>query len=129
MVQRVKNLTAVAQVAAVAWIQSLSRELPYTFGAAMKKEKEKRKKGIQNDILRNTVSNSEFNVFLLQEMGLSLQWLYSARGDFFRATSRLTSDYRNVETRDKFVMREINDRIMKVSTLRREGTQVFIFNW
>uniref|UniRef100_A0A8D1ARP7 Transferrin receptor protein 1 n=1 Tax=Sus scrofa TaxID=9823 RepID=A0A8D1ARP7_PIG len=65
----------------------------------------------------------------IREMGLSLQWLYSARGDFFRATSRLTSDYRNVETRDKFVMREINDRIMKVSTLRREGTQVFIFNW
>lgn len=47
-------------------------------------------------------------------MGLNLQWLYSARGDFFRATSRLTTDYKNAERTNRFVMREINDRIMKV---------------
>lgn len=50
----------------------------------------------------------------IKEMGLNLQWLYSARGDFFRATSRLTTDYKNVEKTNKFVMREINDRIMRV---------------
>ncbi|XP_039706765.1 transferrin receptor protein 1 isoform X2 [Pteropus medius] len=50
----------------------------------------------------------------IKEMGLSLQWLYSARGDFFRATSKLTTDYKNAERTDRFVMRGINDRIMKV---------------
>ncbi|XP_008836755.1 transferrin receptor protein 1 [Nannospalax galili] len=50
----------------------------------------------------------------IKEMGLSLQWLYSARGDFFRATSRLTTDFHNAEKTNRFVMREINDRIMKV---------------
>lgn len=50
----------------------------------------------------------------IKELGLSLQWLYSARGDFFRATSKLTTDYKNAERTDRFVMRGINDRIMKV---------------
>uniref|UniRef100_A0A8C9ULE8 Transferrin receptor protein 1 n=1 Tax=Spermophilus dauricus TaxID=99837 RepID=A0A8C9ULE8_SPEDA len=50
----------------------------------------------------------------IKEMGLSLQWLYSARGDYFRATSRLTTDFHNAEKTNRFVMREINDRIMKV---------------
>ncbi|XP_058411994.1 transferrin receptor protein 1 isoform X2 [Diceros bicornis minor] len=50
----------------------------------------------------------------IKELGLNLQWLYSARGDFFRATSRLTTDYKNAERANRFVMREINDRIMKV---------------
>ncbi|NP_001075382.1 transferrin receptor protein 1 isoform X1 [Equus caballus] len=50
----------------------------------------------------------------IKEMGLNLQWLYSARGDFFRATSRLTTDYKNAERANRVVMREINDRIMKV---------------
>ncbi|XP_076974127.1 transferrin receptor protein 1 [Tamandua tetradactyla] len=51
---------------------------------------------------------------VIKEMNLNLQWLYSARGDFFRATSKLTTDFRNAEKADKFIMREINDRIMKV---------------
>ncbi|XP_037693498.1 transferrin receptor protein 1 [Choloepus didactylus] len=50
----------------------------------------------------------------IKEMNLTLQWLYSARGDFFRAVSKLTTDFRNAEKADKFVMREINNRIMKV---------------
>lgn len=50
----------------------------------------------------------------IRDMGLSLQWLYSARGDYFRATSRLTTDFHNAEKTNRFVMREINDRIMKV---------------
>ena len=36
--QGVKDLTAVAQLAAVAWIQSLAWECPYATGAAKKKE-------------------------------------------------------------------------------------------
>lgn len=50
----------------------------------------------------------------IKEMGLNLQWLYSARGDFYRATSRLTNDFHNAEKTNRFVMREINDRIMKM---------------
>ncbi|KAM4888657.1 transferrin receptor protein 1 isoform 2-T3 [Thomomys bottae] len=50
----------------------------------------------------------------IKEMGLSLQWLYSARGDFFRATSKLTADFHNAEKTNRFIMREINNRIMKV---------------
>lgn len=58
----------------------------------------------------------EMNLFRadIRDMGLNMQWLYSARGDFFRATSRLTTDYKNAEKTDRSVMREINDRIMKV---------------
>nr|XP_045007844.1 transferrin receptor protein 1 [Jaculus jaculus]XP_045007845.1 transferrin receptor protein 1 [Jaculus jaculus] len=50
----------------------------------------------------------------IKAMGLSLQWLYSARGDYFRATSRLTTDFHNAEKTNRFIMKEINDRIMKV---------------
>lgn len=51
---------------------------------------------------------------VIKEMGLSLQWLYSARGDFFRATSRITTDYKTAEKTNKMVMRKLNDRVMKV---------------
>lgn len=62
-------------------------------------------------------------------MGLNLQWLYSARGDFFRATSRLTTDYKNAERTNRFVMREINDRIMKVSKcLKKEELKYVNFS-
>uniref|UniRef100_H0VQ12 Transferrin receptor protein 1 n=1 Tax=Cavia porcellus TaxID=10141 RepID=H0VQ12_CAVPO len=50
----------------------------------------------------------------VKEMGLSLQWLYSARGDFFRATSRLMTDFHNAERTNRFIMKELNDRIMKM---------------
>ncbi|XP_040859055.1 transferrin receptor protein 1 isoform X2 [Ochotona curzoniae] len=50
----------------------------------------------------------------IKELGLSFQWLYSARGDFFRATTRLTTDFKNAEKTNRFTIREINDRIMKV---------------
>ncbi|EHA97822.1 Transferrin receptor protein 1 [Heterocephalus glaber] len=69
------------------------------------------------------VYNSKMLLFLrelmqhttdIKEMGLSLQWLYSARGDFFRATSRLTTDFHSAERTNRFIMKELNDRIMKV---------------
>lgn len=85
---------------------------------------------MQNNTLRNITSNSDFHVFLFQDMGLNMQWLYSARGDFFRATSRLTTDYKNAEKTDRSVMREINDRIMKVSNpQKRRNSSLFMSNW
>nr|AIA77430.1 transferrin receptor 1 [Neotoma mexicana] len=66
-----------------------------------------------NKILAFVRDLSQFRADI-RAMGLSLQWLYSARGDFFRATSRLTNDFHNAEKTNRFVMREINDRIMKV---------------
>ncbi|XP_028915063.1 transferrin receptor protein 1 [Ornithorhynchus anatinus] len=50
----------------------------------------------------------------IKALGLSLQWLYSARGDFVRATTALTTDFQNAESENKFITRLINDRIMKV---------------
>ncbi|XP_004644608.1 transferrin receptor protein 1 [Octodon degus] len=50
----------------------------------------------------------------IKEIGLSLQWLYSARGDFFRAASRLMTDFHNADRTNRFIMKELNDRIMKV---------------
>ncbi|XP_067417182.1 transferrin receptor protein 1 [Emydura macquarii macquarii] len=50
----------------------------------------------------------------IKEMGLTLQWLYSARGDFSRATAALTRDSRNTDLSNKFLCRVMNDRIMKV---------------
>ena len=38
--------TAVVQVAAVAWVRSLARELPCAMGTAKKKNKKKGKKGL-----------------------------------------------------------------------------------
>ncbi|ELW50963.1 Transferrin receptor protein 1 [Tupaia chinensis] len=66
-----------------------------------------------NEILSFVRGLNQFRADI-KEMGLNLQWLYSARGDFFRATSRLTTDFHNTEITNRFVMREINDRIMKV---------------
>ncbi|XP_055480960.1 transferrin receptor protein 1 [Psammomys obesus] len=74
--------------------------------------------GLDYDMYNNKVLSfvKDLNQFKadIKEMGLSLQWLYSARGDYFRATSRLTTDFHNAEKANRFVMRAINDRIMKV---------------
>nr|XP_002716583.2 transferrin receptor protein 1 [Oryctolagus cuniculus] len=66
-----------------------------------------------NKILSFVRELNQYRAYI-KELGLNLQWLYSARGDFFRATSRLTTDFKNAEITNRFVMREINDRIMKV---------------
>uniref|UniRef100_A0A8C8RU41 Transferrin receptor protein 1 n=1 Tax=Pelusios castaneus TaxID=367368 RepID=A0A8C8RU41_9SAUR len=50
----------------------------------------------------------------IQEMGLTRQWLYSARGDFSRATDALTRDFRNTDLSNKLLCRMLNDRIMRV---------------
>ncbi|XP_067828167.1 LOW QUALITY PROTEIN: transferrin receptor protein 2-like [Heptranchias perlo] len=50
----------------------------------------------------------------LQSRGLTLQWLYSARGDFSRAAERLTSSIRTSNERDERLNRIYNDKIMRV---------------
>ncbi|KAM7160730.1 transferrin receptor protein 1 [Macrochelys suwanniensis] len=50
----------------------------------------------------------------IKGMNLTLQWLYSARGDFSRATAALTRDFRNTDLNNKLLCHMINDRIMKV---------------
>ncbi|XP_027700995.1 transferrin receptor protein 1 [Vombatus ursinus] len=50
----------------------------------------------------------------LKSLNLNYQWMFSARGDFSRATHDLTNDLYRSDTANKLVNREINDRIMKV---------------
>ncbi|XP_051841481.1 transferrin receptor protein 1 [Antechinus flavipes] len=50
----------------------------------------------------------------LKSLNLNFQWLFSARGDFSRATHDLTNDLYRTDTTNRLVNREINDRIMKV---------------
>ncbi|XP_066478611.1 transferrin receptor protein 1 [Tiliqua scincoides] len=50
----------------------------------------------------------------LKSIGLGLQWLFSARGDFTRATSALAYDIRNTDLTNQVACRALNDRIMKV---------------
>uniref|UniRef100_A0A8C3P8S6 Transferrin receptor protein 1 n=1 Tax=Chrysemys picta bellii TaxID=8478 RepID=A0A8C3P8S6_CHRPI len=50
----------------------------------------------------------------IKGMNLTLQWLYSARGDFSRATDALTRDFKNTDLNNRLLCHMINDRIMKV---------------
>ncbi|XP_068921116.1 transferrin receptor protein 1 [Petaurus breviceps papuanus] len=50
----------------------------------------------------------------LKSLNLNFQWMFSARGDFSRATHDLTNDLYRSDTANRLVNREINDRIMKV---------------
>lgn len=49
-----------------------------------------------------------------QALGLTLNWLFFARGDFQRATDALRRDIANSDRENKIVRRALNDRIMKV---------------
>ncbi|XP_019388081.1 PREDICTED: transferrin receptor protein 1-like [Crocodylus porosus] len=51
----------------------------------------------------------------VRRMGLTLQWMFSARGAFERAVDALKRDLRNSDLRNKLLCRASNDRIMKVS--------------
>lgn len=55
----------------------------------------------------------------LQALGLTLNWLYFARGDFQRAADALRRDIANSDRENRIVRRALNDRMMKVG----------IFNW
>ncbi|KAL7991143.1 hypothetical protein Chor_014573 [Crotalus horridus] len=48
------------------------------------------------------------------KLGLDIQWLFQARGDFTRATTALTQDVKNTDLDDRDASRLLNDRLMKV---------------
>ncbi|XP_015727308.1 transferrin receptor protein 1 [Coturnix japonica] len=50
----------------------------------------------------------------VQELGLTLDWLFFARGDFQRAADALRRDIENSDRENKVIRRALNDRIMKV---------------
>uniref|UniRef100_A0A6G1RIP1 Transferrin receptor protein 1 n=1 Tax=Hypotaenidia okinawae TaxID=2861861 RepID=A0A6G1RIP1_9GRUI len=47
-------------------------------------------------------------------LGLTLNWLFFARGDFQRATDALRRDIANSDRENRVIRRALNDRIMKV---------------
>ncbi|NWW64342.1 TFR1 protein, partial [Ifrita kowaldi] len=50
----------------------------------------------------------------VKELGLTLKWLFYARGDFQRAADALRRDIANSDRENKIVRRALNDRMMKV---------------
>lgn len=50
----------------------------------------------------------------IKSMGLTLQWLFSASGDFSRAAFGLTKDFEKADLKDQALCHALNDRIMKV---------------
>ncbi|XP_062438732.1 transferrin receptor protein 1 [Rhea pennata] len=50
----------------------------------------------------------------VKELGLTLDWLFFARGDFQRAVDGLRRDIANSDRENKVIRRALNDRIMKV---------------
>ncbi|NXC47739.1 TFR1 protein, partial [Penelope pileata] len=50
----------------------------------------------------------------VKELGLTLDWLFFARGDFQRAADALRRDIANSDKENKVIRRALNDRIMKV---------------
>ncbi|KAM9275155.1 transferrin receptor protein 1 isoform 2-T2 [Cariama cristata] len=50
----------------------------------------------------------------VKALGLTLNWLFFARGDFQRATDALRRDIANSDRENRIIRRALNDRIMKV---------------
>ncbi|XP_048397621.1 transferrin receptor protein 1-like isoform X2 [Stegostoma tigrinum] len=50
----------------------------------------------------------------LQERGLTMKWLFSARGDFYRAANTLRSQIESSDMNDVLLCRTYNNRIMRV---------------
>ncbi|XP_060690670.1 transferrin receptor protein 1-like [Hemiscyllium ocellatum] len=50
----------------------------------------------------------------LQERGLTMRWLFSARGDFYRAANTLRSQIESSDMNDVLLCRTYNNRIMRV---------------
>ncbi|NXD93148.1 TFR1 protein, partial [Chaetorhynchus papuensis] len=50
----------------------------------------------------------------MKELGLTLKWLFYARGDFQRAADALRRDIANSDRENRIVRRALNDRMMKV---------------
>ncbi|XP_019485418.1 PREDICTED: transferrin receptor protein 2 isoform X3 [Hipposideros armiger] len=64
-------------------------------------------------VLRHISSLNEFSGDL-KARGLTLQWVYSARGDYIRAAEKLRKEIYSSEESDERLMRMYNVRIMRV---------------
>ncbi|XP_045675425.1 transferrin receptor protein 2 isoform X1 [Phyllostomus hastatus] len=64
-------------------------------------------------VLRHIGSLNEFSGDL-KARGLTLQWVYSARGDYIRAAEKLRKEIYSSESSDERLMRMYNVRIMRV---------------
>ncbi|XP_058425105.1 transferrin receptor protein 2 isoform X2 [Diceros bicornis minor] len=93
---------AVAQLAGQLLIRlSHDHLLPLDFG------------GYGDVVLRHIGSLSEFSGDL-KARGLTLQWVYSARGDYIRAAEKLRKEIYSSEESDERLMRMYNVRMMRV---------------
>ncbi|XP_060029407.1 transferrin receptor protein 2 isoform X3 [Erinaceus europaeus] len=66
-----------------------------------------------DEVLRHMGSLNEFSGDL-KARGLTLQWVYSARGDYIRAAEKLRKEIYSSEESDERLMRMYNVRIMRV---------------
>ncbi|XP_067879713.1 transferrin receptor protein 2 [Heterodontus francisci] len=69
---------------------------------------------VYSDVTLNYISQLRIFSDELQRRGLTLQWLYSARGDFIRAAERLTYLISTSDEEDERLNRIYNDKIMRV---------------
>lgn len=64
--------------------------------------------------LTNEIVKFQKYTTLLEERGLTLQWLYSARGAYFRAARELSNEIDGSDLSDVLLCRTYNNRMMRV---------------
>ncbi|XP_067898504.1 transferrin receptor protein 1-like [Heterodontus francisci] len=64
--------------------------------------------------LSNYVAQIQNYASELQDRGLTVQWLFSARGDFYRAANELSSQIESSDMNNVLLCRSYNNRIMRV---------------
>ncbi|XP_048372912.1 transferrin receptor protein 2 isoform X2 [Sphaerodactylus townsendi] len=70
--------------------------------------------GCYGDVLLQHVARFNEYTALLKSRGLTLQWIYSARGDYVRAAEKLRKDIYSSEEHNERLLRMYNVRIMRV---------------
>ncbi|CAI5791569.1 Transferrin receptor 2 [Podarcis lilfordi] len=66
------------------------------------------------DVLLEHIARFNEYTALLKSRGLTLQWMYSARGDYMRAADKLRKDIYSSEEQNERLLRMYNVRIMRV---------------
>ncbi|XP_041034743.1 transferrin receptor protein 2 [Carcharodon carcharias] len=69
---------------------------------------------VYSDVTLNYLNQLQTFSQELESRGLTLQWLYSARGDFIRAAERLTNLISSSDEENERLNRIYNDKIMRV---------------
>ncbi|XP_015275804.1 PREDICTED: transferrin receptor protein 2 [Gekko japonicus] len=70
--------------------------------------------GCYGDVLLQHVTRFNEYTALLKSRGLTLQWMYSARGDYVRAAEKLRKEIYSSEEHNERLLRMYNVRIMRV---------------